>query len=308
MANDNGLIMTLAKVVIASAWTDGDLSPDEVNSLKDLLFHIPKLDAKQWAELDIYIDSPVGREERERLVEDLRHAVHSRADRNLAIETLETLIHADGVVDDREAAFLEQVKDSLGTAGSGILGGLRSLVDSAVDRRSQAAGKNREAYLEDFVKNRVYYTLRRKLDSGELNLSGDLDEAELRKMALAAGLMAHIAHLDGVVEDGERQAMAAAVQQSWGLGQAGAHLVAEIAVTKTAADLDFFRLTREFYSATQPDERRAFARVLFRVAAADGHVSFDETEAIRSITRILKLTHKEFINAKLSIPSDLRSA
>jgi len=79
-------------------------------------------------------------------------------------------------------------------------------------------------------------------------------------------------------------------------------------VTKTAADLDFFRLTREFYSATQPDERRAFARVLFRVAAADGHVSFDETEAIRSITRILKLTHKEFINAKLSIPSDLRSA
>ncbi len=301
MAADHPLTMTLAKVVIASAWADGDLTPEEVNSLKDLLFHIPKLDAQQWAELDIYIDSPVGPRERDRLVEDLRRAVHSRGDRQLALETLESLIQADGVIDDREAAFLEQVKESLGAAGSGMLGGLRDLVSSAVDRRSQAAGPNREAYLEDFVKNRVFYTLRRKLDSGELNLSGDLDEADLRRMALAAGLMAHIANIDGIVEDGEREAMAAAVQGGWGLSQAGAHLVAEIAVTKTAADLDFFRLTREFYSATQPDERRAFAKVLFQVAAADGNVSFDETEAIRSITRILKLTHKEFIDAKLSV-------
>jgi uncharacterized tellurite resistance protein B-like protein len=307
MTDEKALIMTLAKVVIASAWTDGDLAPEEVNSLKDLLFHIPKLDAQQWAELDIYIDSPVGPQERERLLEDLRRAVHSRADRRLAVETLEALIQADGSVDEREKVFLEEVKQSLGSAGSGMLGGLRSLVDSAVDRRSQAAGPNREAYLDDFVKNRVYYTLRRQIDSGELKLAGDLDEGELRKMALAAGLMAHIANVDGIVADGESKAMAEAIQEGWGLNEVGAHLVAAIAVTKTAADLDFFRLTREFYSATQPDERREFARVLFRVAAADGNVSFDETEEIRGITRILKLTHKQFIDAKLTIPSDLRS-
>jgi uncharacterized tellurite resistance protein B-like protein len=307
MSNDSHLIMALAKVVIASAWADDDLAPEEINSLKDLLFHIPKLDAQQWAELDIYIDSPVGPDERERLVEDLRRAVHSRAERQLAVDTLEDLIQADGEIDSRETVVLEQVKDALGDNGSGLLGSLQGLVGAAVDRRSRAAGPNREAYLEDFVKNRVFYTLERKLDSGELKLSGDLAKADVRKMALAAGLMAHIAHLDGVVEAGERDVMAKAVQENWGLNQANARLVAEIAVTKTAADLDFFRLTREFHAATDRDERRAFARVLFQVAAADGHVSFDETEAIRSISRILKLTHKEFIDAKLSIPAELRN-
>jgi uncharacterized tellurite resistance protein B-like protein len=307
MANKDELIMTLDKVFIASAWADGNLAPEEINSLKDLLFHLPRLDAQQWAELDIYIDSPVGPDERQRLIEELRRAVHSRSDRRLAVETLETLVQADGVVDDREAALLDQIKQTLGEAGSGLLGGLRGLMDSALDRRTRAAEPNREAYLEDFVKNRVFYTLKRKLDAGELDVSGELTESDLRRMALAAGLMAHIAHQDGDVVEGERQVMAHAIQHGWGLSEADAHLVAEIGVTKTAADLDFFRLTREFYGATQPDERRAFARVLFQVAAADGHVSFDETEAIRTISRILKLTHKEFIDAKLSIPPERRT-
>jgi tellurite resistance protein len=47
---------------------------------------------------------------------------------------------------------------------------------------------------------------------------------------------------------------------------------------------------------------------LFAVAAADGGVSNDEIEEIRGISNSLKLTHKEFIDAKLRIPREIRES
>ena len=76
---DEQLIMTLAKVLIASAWADGELTNDEVNCIKDLMFNLPEVTATQWAELDIYMDSPVGEAERARLIGDLEEAVSSQA-------------------------------------------------------------------------------------------------------------------------------------------------------------------------------------------------------------------------------------
>lgn len=39
----------------------------------------------------------------------------------------------------------------------------------------------------------------------------------------------------------------------------------------------------------------------------DGGVSNDEIEEIRTITNVLKLTHKQFIEAKLKIPRERRA-
>ena len=65
-------IMALAKVMIAAAWADGNVGIEEMNSLKDLLFQLPEMTASDWAELDIYIETPVGDAERARLVADLQ--------------------------------------------------------------------------------------------------------------------------------------------------------------------------------------------------------------------------------------------
>ena len=57
------LVLALAKVLIAAAWADGDLAHDEVNSMKDLLFFLPQISARQWSSLAIYIETPIGEEE-----------------------------------------------------------------------------------------------------------------------------------------------------------------------------------------------------------------------------------------------------
>ena len=44
---DEHLILTLAKVVLAAAWADGELTHEEINSMKDVLFRMPQLSARQ---------------------------------------------------------------------------------------------------------------------------------------------------------------------------------------------------------------------------------------------------------------------
>ena len=77
------LIYALAKVIIAAAWADGEIAHDEINSLKDLLFRLPNLEARDWATLEIYTDSPIDADERARLVEELITAMATRADKKL---------------------------------------------------------------------------------------------------------------------------------------------------------------------------------------------------------------------------------
>ncbi|MEJ2570124.1 MAG: hypothetical protein P8Y98_06250 [Anaerolineales bacterium] len=112
------LILSLAKVLVAAAWADEEVSHDEINALKDLLFHLPGLSARDWAELDIYIDSPIDPSERNRLLHDLRAAIRTRKDKELASETLERLIQADGTVTPEERAVANEIQSASSATAS----------------------------------------------------------------------------------------------------------------------------------------------------------------------------------------------
>jgi uncharacterized tellurite resistance protein B-like protein len=299
--------MTLAKVIIAAAWADDEVSHDEINSLKDLLFRLPHLEARDWASLEIYIDSPIEHGERLRLVEELTRAMSSRADKELALKALDDLIHADGEIPDAEQRVADEIRQAIQDANVGVIGGIGKLVRGTIQRRSEAVANapNREAYLEDYIKNRVYYGVRRRLD--ESDDQPDLPDSELRKLSLAGGLMARIAHVDREVTEGEIGAMERTLQENWSCSREQAALVAEVAVSAVAEDMDFYRMAREFFTCTTEQERVQFLDVLFAVADGDGLVSTPETEGIRRIALNLKMTHRQFIDAKLKIPRDRRT-
>jgi uncharacterized tellurite resistance protein B-like protein len=276
--------------------------------LKDLLFRIPDLNARDWATLEIYIDSPIRPEERERLLEELQLALRSRSDKELALSALDDLISADGEITEEEKVVAQEIKAAIETAGTGLVGGMGKLIRGPIQRRSQAiAGvPNREAFLDDFIRNRVFYGVRRHLGESEIEL--DLPESDLWKLSLSGGLMARVAHVDREVTEGEFDAMVNMLQQNWDLPKEAAAIVAEVAISAVAANMDYYRITREFFSCTTEQERTRFMDVLFAVADGDGKVSHEETEQIRSIARHLKLTHKQFIDAKLKIPRERRTS
>ncbi len=304
MSNRN-VIMSLAKVIIAAAWADGEITVEEVNSLKDLLFHMPHIGdewemhmtARDWAELEIYIESPVDDAERARLVADLQETLRRPADRELALVALHDLIHADGVVTEAEQQVMGEIKSALEDVNLNLFSQLGRLIQGPVARRSEAMTEapNREDYLEEYIKNRIYYKVRQRLGfDDDLGITTD---QELRKLSLAGGLMARVAYVDQVVTDNEYETMIEALH-SWRIAPKAAALVAEVAVSEVSNDLDYFRLSREFFSSTTEEERISFLDTLFAVAAADGEISAKESVEIRYIARSLNMTQQQFVAAK----------
>jgi uncharacterized tellurite resistance protein B-like protein len=297
------LILTLAKVLIAAAWADGELTREEVNSMKDLLFHLPQLSARQWASLQMYIESPVGDAERERLLEELKFAIRTPRDRELAQQALEEMLQADGNVSAEEEQVAAEIR---ATIDSVSVDALSRLVKGMTGRRAQALANapNRETYLDDFVRNKVYYGVRRRLDLGEAEL--EVGEDVLRTLSLAGGVMAQVARVNPQISDAEVGIIVDALQTCWHLDSDQAAFVAGVAISETASLMDRHRLAREFASVVGPRERVEFLDVLFAVAAADGVACYDEIEEIRAIARSLKLSHQQFIRAKLKLPPERR--
>ncbi len=312
---DQSLILTLSKAIIAAAWADGELSHDEINSLKDLLLRFthgsttaPSLTAQEWVILDMYIESPIDEAERTRLIQALQSVAWSKPEKEVALAGLVEIMQSDEGVTEAEQAAYETIKSTIASVPSGFLGQLGGLINGALRRRSKAVAQapSREDYFDDFVKNKIYYTVCRRLDlkEGEWGIS----DAALRKLSLAGGLMARIAHVDKIVTDDELEMMVNVLQSDWGLSEEAAHLVAEIALSETGAAMDFYRLTREFFESTTEDERILFLDVLFAISDADGDISFDEIEEIRRIARSLNLSQQQVNEAKATITSDRRVA
>jgi uncharacterized tellurite resistance protein B-like protein len=297
------LILTLAKVLIAAAWADGELTHEEVNSMKDLLFHLPQLSARQWASLQMYIESPVGDAERERLLEELRFAIRTPRDRELAQQALDEMLHADGDVSAEEEQVAAEIR---ATIDSVSVDALSRLVKGMTGRRAQALANapNREAYLEDFVRNKVYYGVRRRVDLGEAEL--EVGDDVLRTLSLAGGIMAQVARVNPQISDAEVGTIVDALQTYWHLDADQAAFVAGVAISETASLMDRNRLAREFASVVGPRQRSEFLDVLFAVAAADGVATYEEIEEIRVIARSLKLSHQQFIRAKVKLPQERR--
>ncbi len=296
------VVTSLAKVMIAASWADGEIDNEEKNNLKDLLFQLPDMTAGDWARLEIYMATPVGEAERARLLEELKRSLRNGRDKALVMNSIDALVEADGEVSREEAAFVAEVKQILEQANTSVVGQLGRLVRSATGRRGRTISHahNREQHLTDFVRNRVFYLVRERLGREDVQL--DLSEADLRKLSLAGGLMARVAHADREIHESEVTAIARALEAEWSLSAEQALLVAEIAASTAAQGLDAYRLAREFYALTTERERVQFLDVLFAIARSHDNVSGEEIEDIRTVARLLKLTHDQFIAAKLKIP------
>lgn len=303
----SSLILSLAKVIIAAAWADGEISNDEINSLKDLLFHLPDITGREWAMLEMYIDAPVSRQERARLIAELQDELRSASDRDFALEALDKIIRADGTVSEREKLAAQEIRQAIEESDTGLFGMMNRLIKGPVTRRTEAAavGPNREKYFEDYIKNRVYYGVKVRQDTAQEKI--DLPNQELRRLSLAAGLMARVAHVDDAVSEHEKEAIAQTLVSGWDVDPQAAEFVAEVAIDEISPEMDYYRLTRSFFEQTSEAERIRFLDVLFAVAAADGFVSSPEIEEIRALSLGFKLPHKTFIEAKVKVAREKRA-
>ena len=299
-------IMDLAKLVIAAAWADGELQNEEINALKDLLFNLEDVTGDEWARLEIYMDSPVSSEERQTLLSTVVEQIDSEQDKEIVVSTIENLVRSDGIVTEEEITFLEEVKKGVLDVETGMLAKLSKMIKTAVAGRNQAysSAAQRESRIDDYIENNIYYHL--KSESEKKGIKFDLPSEQVKKLCLAAGLLARISAVDSNISEDEKKAIRDVLSAQWDLNEQQAQIVTQISCDRTLKGIDYFRLSRGFFECTSLDERKNFVNCLFRIANASEGISHDETEEIRKIARSLKLTHKDFIEAKLTITDEDR--
>jgi uncharacterized tellurite resistance protein B-like protein len=312
---DRNLIFTIAKVAIAAAWADGEITSKEINSVKEVLMRLPnsgsksgpQLTAREFAMLEMYARMPVEADERTRLLEELQAAKWTAADRQLAIETLTRLIQADGSVTSDEQAVVAEITAAIDAAAGGTANALGRLFGRSVKQVASASGSapNRERDLDEFMKNKSYYMIRTRLKNE--GVEAGISDAELHKLSTAAGLMARVSRTDQSSSAEEHIVIAQVLQSYWPIAADVARIAAEATLSGISLDTDPLRLAQELLDITTEEERTRFMDVLFAVAAADGFVSQAEMSEIGSIASWLYLPRKTFIAAKVKIPAEQRA-
>lgn len=290
------------------------MAPEEIDSLKDLLFefrHFSDYSARaasnsgipstEWTKFQMYTESPISNTELEHLENELREAVWSEEDKNFVLAALQSMVEADGNITEDEQVILNRIKDTIQAIDTGFFGDLGRLIRGALQRRSDAASKasNRENYLEDFLNNKVYYELRRRLDLGEANL--EIPDEELRKLSVAGGLMARVAQVDNIVLEKESDQIMSILQNSWHLSREAAAFVIAVAMSEVARNFDYLRMTREFLELAAPGERGNLLDMLFVIANADEKISTDEFKEIHNIADYLLLSDNRVNEARSKI-------
>lgn len=296
--SNSKVIFALAKVLIAAAWSDGKITEEEIYSLKDLLFRLPSITGREWANLEMYLETPIDADERKELIEDLGRTISSPEDKKLALKTLEEMVEADGVLSKSEKLVVEEVHVILEKSSASAFGHVVKFLKNLMVRRFEKLSKapNRELQFDDFIKNKVYYKVQQKLKKADHHL--DISENDLRKLCLAGGMMARIAQLDKVVCEEESKTIIKAFKKHWKVSDEIAHFIAEVSLSEDCLSFEYYRLTRNFYTITTEEERLKFINILFDVAFSDGEASYNEIEEIRKINQSLKLDHQQFILAK----------
>jgi len=303
---DKSFILELGKLLIAAAWADGTLSTEEVNGLKELLFQLPDISGEEWMELELYMASPVGEAERQRLLDRVLGRMGSAEDKALALKTIEKLMAPGASESDQQTEVVKQLCDDLEQGSGGFLEHLRRPFRRMLNLRGkQYSGEHdRESRLDDFIKNTIYFQVTMELrDRG---ITFDLPDSDIRKLCLTAGLMARVAGIDRTVSQEENAVMTEVLQKSWTLTEEQARLVVEISHHRIFRGLDGVRLVKRFNDFTTIPERKEFLDCLFAVANAADKTAFEEIEEIREIAKGLKLSHQDFIDAKLRIAREDR--
>jgi uncharacterized tellurite resistance protein B-like protein len=230
----------------------------------------------------------------------------SQTDKALALQALEKLVPGDAQASERQMEVVNQLREDIERGSGGFLEHLRRPLRMVLKLRGQhyTDEQDRESRLEDFIKNTIYFQVTMELrDKGN---TFELQDSEIRRLCLAAGLMARVAGVDQQVSLEEKNVMRDIIKSEWKLSDDHAQLVVDISHHRVFRGLDGVRLVKGFNNWTTLSERRDFLRCLFAVANAADQTSFEEIEEIRSIAKGMELSHQDFIDAKLAIPREDR--
>ena len=291
----------LAKLLLALAWSDGKIDNSELNVVKTILFKISKVSSREWQMLEMYIENPATENELEFLLQDVLDSINTAAERDEVLKQLELLVAADGKISDAEKVMLNELETAIKAKATGICGIFQKI--SSIFKTNSLKHDIREDQFEDYIHNKVLYDFKRLYPEEAEKMTDN----RLKKICAAAALLGRIGGFDKEFTETEFIAVVGILHEDWGLSVAEARLLADVTSKRTIEDFNYAHLIHVLYQTTSYEERKKFIISLFKIANASDHVSYGELNQIKALSACLKISHPDFIEAKLTIPREHRN-
>ena len=277
--------LALLKVLATAAWADSTFSQSEMNYIKELARRF-SLEDEEWFALQPYLEDPPTEDETEAVLRDLLTRIGSPSERKAVVNHIEGVIAADDRISPEETALLRRYEEILNEPSSLdlMVKRLKGLLNTQQPHSTMD--------LDEFLRNKILFKLRRK--TGNVRIT-----PEVHRLALLGGLMGVVAQADHDIDSRELEEIRRQLQARGDFDDVSMEILLAIIHEESVRGLDRHRLIAEYARDTTLDDRVELMDLLFGVAAADGGLTHLELEELRAISSALRLSHKQYINAKL---------
>ncbi len=277
--------LALLKVLATAAWADSTFSQSEMNYIKELARRF-SLEDEEWFALQPYLEDPPTEDESEAVLRDLLTRIGSPSERKAVVNHIEGVIAADDRISPEETALLRRYEEILNEPSSLdlMVKRLKGLLNTQQPHSTMD--------LDEFLRNKILFKLRRK--TGNVRIT-----PEVHRLALLGGLMGVVAQADHDIDSRELEEIRRQLQARGDFDDVSMEILLAIIHEESVRGLDRHRLIAEYARDTTLDDRVELMDLLFGVAAADGGLTHLELEELRAISSALRLSHKQYIDAKL---------
>ena len=138
-------------------------------------------------------------------------------------------------------------------------------------------------------------------NNASLKAGGDSKSRETRIQIAACALLVEMASIDNEFSETEEQGIIAILEKEFGLADEMAKEVMELAGLELKESVGVWQFTSLINKNYSPDEKIELIELVWKVVYADGHLDKHEDYLVKKLSRMLNLSHKEMIDAKLKV-------
>jgi len=130
-------------------------------------------------------------------------------------------------------------------------------------------------------------------------ISENPTDREERTRIAAGVILLEAAHADHECTDEELDHIIATLRADFNLSEKHAEDLLDLAHRERSRAVDLFEFTNHINNAFSKEEKKAVLGAVWRIIYTDGQLEKHEDHFARKLTHLLRLSHKDMIDAKL---------
>lgn len=150
------------------------------------------------------------------------------------------------------------------------------------------------------------FSLLKKIIGDNSKSEGEDPGAFLDAEIALSVLLLEAAHVDGECSAEEREHLATTLIQNYGVPKNEIENLLHRGNVKRAESVDIFQFTRYMNQNFTKNEKMAVMEAVWRVLLVDDHLEAHEDHFAHKLANLLRLTHKDLIDAKVSARQQLK--